>query len=654
MAANTRDDRPDLAAHGRVPAAPSRWGTRGSQRSDPDDIDTLADELQGTIGNRATARLLRQHGVEGVARLLDGGARGQATVSAHVAALAGVGQHHAKGTQERPAHTSPMAGYDGAQSSGQLEADHDRHAHTGADAATSVSKLACVMLGDAPNHDGLTLHPRPDPHALFQPPRHVSDTTKVYIDREWPGDWRHVTLPDGQQGWVAGMFLDTRLPEPGAALYRIKPGDSASRIVAGTYERLVEPGHDDRFYINVLAYVNPQLDMRRLRAGDYLWLPSGPFAQRLKGIVPSGSITGGLWAEAAQAVWTYAEGQVAFDAGLLAGAAASVWDTLTGVVKLVGAAWDLLASLLTGHIVGDAAQLWDTLSHLDVRRLAGAALDQVERDWNDPDIVKRWFFRGKVCGEALAFILLTFFSGGTFAAIKGLSIAGKVADVLDTLPVVSKMMEAARGLKGPEADGLRGALDAGATATGRGGLLTLKDLMGAGKYAECERAIEALKAAHPELRHIPTDNLIAIRGYTTSDYVRLNMALRSQDPVELERLHNYIQSAVAGLEDLPLYRGTVYRGTFLPPEMIVRYTPGAVIKEDAFTSTSLDRGATFGGNVRFEIDSMHGREVSLLSRYPGEKEVLFSPGTTFRVLSVDKSTADTYYIVLREVSSGHV
>jgi hypothetical protein len=180
----------------------------------------------------------------------------------------------------------------------------------------------------------------------------------------------------------------------------------------------------------------------------------------------------------------------------------------------------------------------------------------------------------------------------------------------------------------------------------------LKELMGEGRYKDYEAYIESLKLAHPELKGIPTEELIALRGYTTSDYQMLNKALRSRDPEELVRLKPYIDKATAALEDMPAHKGTVFRGVReLTPEQLGRYKPGEVITEPAFTSASTAAEQAFAGKVLVVIESETGKSVELVSRYAYEKEVLFPPGTRFRVLAVDKVENDVTRIFLKEVNT---
>ncbi|HRW99963.1 MAG TPA: ADP-ribosyltransferase [Cyclobacteriaceae bacterium] len=165
---------------------------------------------------------------------------------------------------------------------------------------------------------------------------------------------------------------------------------------------------------------------------------------------------------------------------------------------------------------------------------------------------------------------------------------------------------------------------------------SLQVLMGEARYAEYAEAIEAIKANHPELANIPIDDLIAIRGYTAEDYAQLNLALRRGDPEQLARLQTQIQNATSGLRQLPAHRGTVHRAVSLSDDMAARYRPGRVVAEPSFTSASMP-GGTYqrGGNTLMIIESSTGRDVSLVARHLTEREILFAPGTRFRVVSVE-------------------
>jgi hypothetical protein len=131
------------------------------------------------------------------------------------------------------------------------------------------------------------------------------------------------------------------------------------------------------------------------------------------------------------------------------------------------------------------------------------------------------------------------------------------------------------------------------------------------------------------------DDLGALADYTGYGYEDLNGALRS-DAVDASQ-HARVEALSNALEKLPAYQGPVIRGTNLPPEVLDQYQPGEVITEDAFlsatTNTAVARSPAFAGNVEFRILSNTGRDISPVSMFPGEQEILFPAGTRFYVVS---------------------
>lgn len=147
------------------------------------------------------------------------------------------------------------------------------------------------------------------------------------------------------------------------------------------------------------------------------------------------------------------------------------------------------------------------------------------------------------------------------------------------------------------------------------------------------------------LHPLDADDLAALAHYTGPGYQELNLALRegALDAPQQAR----VDALNKALEKLPPYEGTVVRGTNLPADVLEQYRPGDVITEPAFTSTSMDhtvaQSPTFAGNTEFRIWSTTGRDVSSVSMYPDEQEILFPAGSKFYVVSktVDPQTGRT-------------
>lgn len=137
----------------------------------------------------------------------------------------------------------------------------------------------------------------------------------------------------------------------------------------------------------------------------------------------------------------------------------------------------------------------------------------------------------------------------------------------------------------------------------------------------------------------------AMIGYTGHDYAKINYALRKNDAAMLAKLAPYVQLIRTGLAQLPPFVGTVHRGVDLSntAAAVAKYRPGAIVVEEGFTSTSYDIAYSLIGNTRFVIESKRGRNIESLSAFQNEKEVLFMPGSRFRVRSFEK--ADWQHVI---------
>jgi Domain of unknown function (DUF4157)/Bacterial protein of unknown function (DUF922)/NAD:arginine ADP-ribosyltransferase len=288
-------------------------------------------------------------------------------------------------------------------------------------------------------------------------------------------------------------------------------------------------------------------------------------------------------------------------------------------IAMLSPAAPLAAAVLAATSAYSAASLAGSLAQssaadkkADVMS-AGAAAGMVTKD--DARRAKEDAEAKKVSGLEILLTVLPFIPG----VVKG---GGRVLGALGRLGWL-RMAEAE-------------AATIGRTAASASKTSTLRTVLGEARYAEYEQAINAIKAQHPELAKLPTEDLIAIRGYTAEDYAQLNSALRSGDPKELARLQDYIQKATGGLNSLPPVKARVNRAVSLTPDMRAPYQPGAVVTESAFISASM-RGGKYqrGGNTVMIIESTSGRDISAIARHVTEKEVLFMPGTRFQVTSVE-------------------
>jgi hypothetical protein len=141
---------------------------------------------------------------------------------------------------------------------------------------------------------------------------------------------------------------------------------------------------------------------------------------------------------------------------------------------------------------------------------------------------------------------------------------------------------------------------------------------------------QSRNATMPSESRISSAEKQALYKYSDMEYLSINKQLREgvSDQVTSRRIELISQA----LRKLPEYKGLVYRRDSFEAHM-VKYVPGNIVEEPAFTSTSLSANATFSGNVLFTIKSKTGRDISQHARYPEEEEILFDRGTKFRVLN---------------------
>lgn len=158
-------------------------------------------------------------------------------------------------------------------------------------------------------------------------PKPLPPGTRVFVSGQHPrtANWWYVTafLPGTlARGYVQEIQpgvsrVNTDLPEPGAKLHLIRPGDTVEKLAKQEFSASIADGRDLRYYENALLAVNkdkgrvgiigtyqdPNLfgggaNNIQLVAGHLIWLLSPGYAKQLAGVIPSGSLTGGLWAKA--------------------------------------------------------------------------------------------------------------------------------------------------------------------------------------------------------------------------------------------------------------------------------------------------------------------------------------------------------------------
>lgn len=153
------------------------------------------------------------------------------------------------------------------------------------------------------------------------------------------------------------------------------------------------------------------------------------------------------------------------------------------------------------------------------------------------------------------------------------------------------------------------------------------------------------------------DEVTAIYHYTTDEgYREMNGLLRGTvdySPADTARIKTDIDNSISGLKKLPTVTGRTFRGTTLPPDALDKVRVGERYPDRSFQSSSTElpvaEGFRADGNAIVHIDGWSGVDVSGLSEYGHEAEVLFSPEADLVVTDLEPSEDGTYWnIYLKE------
>ncbi|UGL62851.1 putative minor head protein [Xanthomonas phage MET13-T1] len=154
------------------------------------------------------------------------------------------------------------------------------------------------------------------------------------------------------------------------------------------------------------------------------------------------------------------------------------------------------------------------------------------------------------------------------------------------------------------------------------------------------------------LQELTAEEVAAVKAYTGNTYRVLNNALRAGKYSSDPHLQAYVDAAQHGMSKMPKFQGVSSRGmTFNDSQlkaMLSTYRKGVVVEDSAFVSSSYGEQAAFSGNVYMRINGKTGVNVSQYSYYKTEREVLFMPGTRFRVDDVVQQNGK-YIITVTEV-----
>lgn len=141
--------------------------------------------------------------------------------------------------------------------------------------------------------------------------------------------------------------------------------------------------------------------------------------------------------------------------------------------------------------------------------------------------------------------------------------------------------------------------------------------------------------------------LLALKFYTGEGYRLFNRA--QSDGACRARFASLIETFRTGLERLPPYQGEVFSGRQMSLGEFSKLQPGYVLTSHEYVSTSKQKNISmyfiFGAyhnpalkQVMLQIRGKAGRDITELSQRSAESEVLYAPGSKFKVTSVENVT----------------
>ena len=347
----------------------------------------------------------------------------------------------------------------------------------------AVERLG-IVENDTEGSGGLNLRASPDGAVLGR----LSFNDHVMVKTDVGNNWVYVIATDGASrgtaGYAARGYINVDLPptaanpDPGATLHRIQPGERAHEVVRRHYgaDNIVA-GQDQRFFTNVLQYVNEDADRGRyfrkvmklrggtggifgsarmpyedieLVEGGKIWIPSLPFAQALKGTVSAGSFARDVW-EKVKDIGSKLVAIPAFIAGLVVGALESVRDLVVGVFELI---WGMLKSL-GGMLIDMAQAIWGLITEPTKRQLLLESVDtSLQEMLYKGSLLHRAYNWGRIVGYATMEVVTFILFAGATAALKTGKFAGRLAKIFEVLKqseAVQKAIKAAAALRKSEA-----------------------------------------------------------------------------------------------------------------------------------------------------------------------------------------------------------
>lgn len=152
------------------------------------------------------------------------------------------------------------------------------------------------------------------------------------------------------------------------------------------------------------------------------------------------------------------------------------------------------------------------------------------------------------------------------------------------------------------------------------------------------------KNAGSPFTNLTDGQMVALNQYTRGAYVQVNQELWTGEmTIERWTAHTReVYQAISALADdalaqLPKAPGVSWRGEPIVQGWTSRLLPGAEVEVKGFWSSSAEKHQAFEEKVLWMLRGKSGRAIAPLSAYETrEAEVLFRPGSRWRILSMEK------------------
>lgn len=351
---------------------------------------------------------------------------------------------------------------------------------------------------------GVNVRAKPD--SSLDPIAQIRYGRRVHIMAlDTTGTFYFVSSQDGKTGWVTRSFVATGMPDPMAEIHHITEPDLTTilqrhYVDSGLWS--LSSGNDLTTLAMAVHVANAgrsgvRIDMKKYQAykrehpiinavdptienravfhaadiirGTNVWLPSVEYIRAMQdgGAVP----TRPDWMNNAVKA---GNGYTGFSAGIIAGAAGNIWDTLTGLWDLGSGIVSTIRSLFDGSLFSSLSDIYQQVAnegfaasaeqlYNSVVSSVSAGVKDFAKSWTQADVFKMWYFRGQVVGNIALEVVLAIFTGGGTLGAKVLAKIGKyfptLAKALNKLTQAADKLNFGRGRKGSDGKGLTQQID---------------------------------------------------------------------------------------------------------------------------------------------------------------------------------------------------